>query len=192
MLVVLLLLWATSGCMSPERRYRVLTFFFDDVPPPRELTIAAVPTEELPRGRPVAKLPEPRVSILSVHGPYAQKACNQCHGGRFANRLLVEPDRLCWECHLGEDFPGDVVHGPTAGGLCLGCHDPHRSPNDFLLVKAASSICGECHTLETFEAARSHPFEDADDCLQCHDPHATDREYMLRPDVVVPPGRPPS
>jgi predicted CXXCH cytochrome family protein len=178
----------TPGCMSPERRYRVLSVFFDGVPVPGAVqTAGTVPLEDLPSGGRIGRLPTPTAPILSAHGPYAQKECEQCHDGRYSNRLVAEEDELCWQCHEHQDFPGEIVHGPMAGGLCIGCHDPHRSPNDFLLVRRGPELCGECHDPATFELAERHHPEEDDDCLRCHDPHATDRQYMLRPEQEVRP-----
>jgi predicted CXXCH cytochrome family protein len=171
-----------SGCLTPEQRHRVLDFFFDGVPP---LTEPHVAVEGLP---PFAAIPSEGVDAVpeifaSVHGPYSQKECSECHRSRFSNSLVAEGAELCWRCHDEQDFPGDVVHGPMQAGRCEGCHHPHRSKNPLLLLKAGSELCAECHDESTFQLSEYHPPDYDSDCLKCHNPHAAGREYMLRPEV---------
>jgi predicted CXXCH cytochrome family protein len=169
----------TVGCLTPEQRHRVLTILFDGVPPlggPEVVLEAALPPEELDA------VPRPE-AFRSIHGPYSQKECSECHRSRFSNSLVAEGAELCWRCHEEEEYAGDVVHGPMEAGLCEGCHHPHRSANPLLLLKAGSEICAECHDERTFQLSEYHPPEYDSDCLSCHNPHAAGREYMLRPEV---------
>jgi predicted CXXCH cytochrome family protein len=171
------------GCATPEQRHRVLTFFFDGVPPlyPEEAEPATeeVPADEAPR---LARV-RPRRRPLSVHGPVAEKDCEQCHASDYSNQLTEPKEDLCWSCHDPEDFPGEVVHGPVAAGFCDGCHDPHRSAYPSLLVSAGGELCDTCHDQTGFANIDEHRSERGDDCQGCHDPHAADREYMLKRDA---------
>jgi predicted CXXCH cytochrome family protein len=169
------------GCVStPEQRYRVLSFFFDGVPPPAGAEIALIPEQpglpgelEVARARPVK-------ARYTLHEPYSDKSCDQCHSSRYSNRLVAPAEELCWSCHDPEDFPGEVVHGPVSAGACAQCHDPHRSIHDSLLVESESDLCASCHDQSTFAQIEKHREEEGDHCIRCHDPHAADREYMLR------------
>ena len=51
---------------------------------------------------------------------------------------------LCQRCHA-LDTTKAYIHGPLASGGCLVCHDPHRSPNRYLLVSASDGFCLHCH-----------------------------------------------
>jgi predicted CXXCH cytochrome family protein len=168
----------TLGCATPEQRHRVLTFFFDGVPPlhPEEPAQVAESATQ-PTLSEVTDLP-----MVSVHGPVAQKECEQCHASARSNRLVEPKQDLCWSCHEREDFPGEVVHGPVAAGFCDACHDPHRSKHRFLLVRAQAELCDGCHDQSSFAAIAEHRATNGDDCQRCHDPHAADRQYMLKTD----------
>jgi predicted CXXCH cytochrome family protein len=173
----------SSGCATPEQRHRVLTFFFDGVPPLASDVPEAPSIDLLNEDGSQFDVIEQAGSSYSVHGPVADKECDQCHESAFSNRLKEEGPLLCWSCHDPEDFPGDRVHGPVAGGFCNGCHDPHRSPNPFLLVSSREEICSHCHDQQTFAAIEDHRAEQGNDCQRCHDVHASDRRYMLMDDA---------
>jgi len=58
------------------------------------------------------------VSKRSVHLPYEEKSCNDCHDKRKTIGLALPKNQLCGMCH--QDFiQGKVVHGPVAIGACL-------------------------------------------------------------------------
>jgi len=181
--IVLAGIGQTAGCTAtPEQRYRMLRFFFDGVPPPPGAEFALIPEEpglgeelKMARARPIT----PR---FTLHEPYAEKQCDECHSGRRSNQLRVPAEELCRHCHDPEDFPGEVVHGPVAAGACIQCHSPHRSTHDFLLLETESDLCSSCHDTNTFARLESHRANEGADCTRCHDPHAADREYLLRED----------
>ncbi|MBW2542849.1 MAG: hypothetical protein JRF15_12220 [Deltaproteobacteria bacterium] len=174
------------GCATPEERHRLLTIFFDGVPP-------LYPEEPEPVAEEIAEGVDPRASraraenrIVSVHGPVAEKECDQCHSSRYSNKLKVEKEKLCWTCHDPEDFAGEVVHGPFAAGFCQACHDPHRSKHDYLLVSDRTDLCESCH--EQYDVAAIPEHSSAEDrlCQSCHDPHAAARKFMLKADEDSP------
>jgi predicted CXXCH cytochrome family protein len=170
------------GCATDEQRHRVLTIFFDGVPPlhPEEPVPASGEFAE-GDGRRLARKNGAR-PILSVHGPVAKKACEQCHTGRFSNRLKAEREDLCWNCHDPENFAGEVIHGPVAAGHCQGCHDPHRSVYKFLLISDAADLCVSCHEQYDTVAVAEHRDIAAVTCQSCHDPHSAELKYMLKRD----------
>ncbi|MBP8845523.1 MAG: hypothetical protein KBF21_06330 [Thermoanaerobaculia bacterium] len=165
-----------AGC-SNRKHHRVLSFFFDGVPDPA-VVVSASPEIEVNIGRQLVRPGE--------HGPYAAKLCDSCHDSKATNALVAPIDQLCIGCHeLGETQA--YVHGPLASGGCTVCHDPHRSPNRFLLVSASDGFCLDCHDRASLSAlppaggtsGDSHA-GDAEDCTDCHDAHMSDRKFLLR------------
>lgn len=168
------------GCVSPERRYRILSAVFDGVPKPGSLEVEQQPSESVGEDEPEPVASEPAEQTSSTHGPFAQKNCTLCHDSRQSNRLNTPADELCWDCHDEGDFSGEVVHMPVAAGMCTECHSPHRSPNPHLLLHAGASLCEQCHDRSTFANTAQHSDEEGEDCVACHDPHAAEGEYLLR------------
>lgn len=174
------------GCATPEERHRLLTIFFDGVPPlypeePEPLSDApddgdALPTERERSGD----------RIVSVHGPVAEKECDQCHSSRYSNKLKVEKEELCWTCHDREDFAGEAVHGPFEAGFCQACHDPHRSKHEYLLVSDRTDLCESCHEQYDMAGVPEHSSGEDRLCQSCHDPHAAARKFMLKADEDSP------
>jgi predicted CXXCH cytochrome family protein len=184
LVVGLLVLVLEAGCISPERRYRVLSFLFDGVPPPGAVapeepaTASSSPRKRTARARTRARAP-----VFIRHEP----DCDECHDGdRGSHTLALPKDELCWDCHDSEDFEGEVVHGPVAAGECTGCHSPHKSQFDYLLLSKGSAVCARCHDASTFPGMAAHLTDQGDDCLGCHNPHAGDREYMLLEEARAP------
>lgn len=161
---------ASIGC-SPARRHKVLTIFFDGVPPPRSAEAAA----------PAAAV-EPAVRLRSVqqgtHGPYAARLCQSCHDASARNALVAPAEELCFRCH---ELPRakKYVHGPLASGGCVGCHDPHSSGYRYLLVSESDGFCFKCHDRASVTRGKSHEGV-GERCTTCHDAHMSDREYLLK------------
>src|SRR5437868_12147121 len=70
---LLCLLALFVGC-STEKRYKVLSFFFDGVPNPH--APAASAQGELDSQQPGAAVRP----IAYIHKPYGENKCNECHG----------------------------------------------------------------------------------------------------------------
>jgi predicted CXXCH cytochrome family protein len=160
------------GC-DPTSRYKVLTFFFDGVPPPRpageaEGTQAATQADSL----------RPRRVVTSQHGPYAAKLCNACHESTASNTFVVPPAQLCFRCH---DIRLDrqYIHGPLASGGCTACHDPHSSRYRYLLVSESDDFCFHCHERQAVAKVGAHAGVEGQ-CTFCHDPHMSGKRYLLR------------
>ncbi len=161
-----------TGC-DATTRHRVLTFFFDGVPPlklPGEVeakpaAAAAVPAQAGP-------------AQYFEHGPYAAKLCNGCHEEGAGNALVLPRDQLCFRCH---DLKLDrkYVHGPIASGGCLVCHDPHSSQYPHLLVSESDGFCFTCHDRESVAKNAAHA-DLREQCTTCHDAHMSDRKYLLK------------
>ncbi len=176
-----LALAALTACTSASRK-RLTEVLFDD-PPSRRPPVApaAAPVRAPSRPRTVPALPR---WAGSSHGPFAAQLCAACHTVDSANgrvstssgSLLLHPrQELCFKCHGTSLLPesarrdGAALHGPVAAGLCLACHDPHRTRQPFLLRVPREEVCSRCH--EPASLLSEHPVRDRS-CPECHNPHA--------------------
>jgi predicted CXXCH cytochrome family protein len=159
-----------AGC-DATTRHKVLTYFFDGVPPLQEAGAPATAA-----GAP--GLQAPVRPVLQAHGPYAAKLCEACHSESMGNTLVAPRDQLCQRCH---ELPMDkkYVHGPLASGDCLVCHDPHSSPYRPLLVSEAQDFCFSCHAREAVAAVPGHEGIE-EGCTDCHDAHMSDTKNLLK------------
>jgi len=162
------------GCNATSR-HRVLTFFFDGVPPVRSV-------EEGTPGEPVVAEGAVRATQAAAreHGPFAAKLCSACHDARERNALVAPAGELCGRCHeiaLDKRY----VHGPVASGDCQACHEPHSSRYRALLVSDSDGFCVDCHGREALPADADHGGVEAK-CTVCHDAHMSDRRFLLKAD----------
>ena len=172
--IALLLVAASLGCGAAVR-HRVLTVFFDGVPPLGE----APPVTAAGAASPAAKQ---RQVLYGTHGPYAAKMCGACHRSASDNALVAPKDQLCQRCHEIR-MDRRYVHGPLASGGCLVCHDPHGSRHRYLLVDEPARFCAKCHdatSVARVPAHAGHP----EACTTCHDAHMSDRRFLLREAVA--------
>ncbi len=164
----------TVGCNATSR-HKVLTFFFDGVPPVRSVEDGAPGPTVLPEGAVRAAQAGPR-----EHGPFAAKLCGACHDAGARNALVAPAGELCGRCHevaLDKAF----VHGPVASGDCQACHEPHSSRYRSLLVSDTDGFCLDCHDRGGLPADADHGGVEAK-CTVCHDAHMSDRKYLLKAD----------
>jgi predicted CXXCH cytochrome family protein len=154
------------GC-EPQTRYKVLSFFFDGVPVPRDPSLITESADAKGTGGVRVR--------ASKHGPYEAKMCAACHDPN-TNALLLPRDQLCLKCH--EVKTGRRQHGPFASGGCLVCHDPHRSSSEHLLVAPAKEFCLYCHESREILTRKVHQGMTVS-CTVCHNPHGSDNEYFL-------------
>ncbi len=183
LLLGLSLSWA--GCDS-VKRHKILSFFFDGVPP--------LGSQEAPAGQNSASstrrqdttgASEPEEKVWFVHEP--RKICTNCHeqrntqqGSLSLARLTAPVPELCFGCHadFGESEP--FVHGPVAVGECLFCHEHHKSKIAGLLKKKEPDLCYQCHEAVESALIPGHPPEPIQQCTQCHDPHGSSNLMLLR------------
>lgn len=176
---------AVCAC-SPIARHKVLTTVFEGVPslpPPEQLCseyaekqVAAL-RDEL-AGRASAK--DATLKEASVHRPYDEKKCDDCHDKSKEGGLVRPKKDLCLMCHTNF-LKGIYVHGPTAVGECLACHLPHNSKYPKLLKYDLGQLCTTCHK-ESRLAAQMHTQVGARKmvCADCHDPHSGNSSYFLK------------
>ncbi len=124
-----------------------------------------------------------------VH-PALQMGCPTCHTGIDASEvphkktnaiskgLSSEQPDLCYGCHDKAMFTKKTVHAAIGMG-CTGCHNPHSSKNEKLLVSEPPDLCFNCHDKKTFEGKIVHSPVAGGMCLSCHSPHSTDTEKLL-------------
>ncbi len=162
-----------------EKHYKLLSFFFDGVPPPGA---AGAP------GRAGAG----ESAVFSSHPGYVERRCNECHGdqarfGLFASGFTKLDDSVCTKCHAQVLDEHPMLHGPVAAGACLWCHQPHESPQPWLLTAASPALCLQCHRFQLQEAPPVAHHQDPDrDCLECHAGHGGAHRYFLREIEVTP------
>ena len=160
------------GC-DATARYKVLSLFFDGVPPP-----AAPAVEEAKQAAGAGgALPARQVGFRG-HGPYAAKMCNACHEPGAMNALVAPPGELCFRCHQ-ISMNKKYVHGPLASGGCIACHDPHSSQYRYLLVSESDDFCFYCHDRQTVARVSAHR-DVQEQCTACHDAHMSDKKYLLK------------
>lgn len=133
-----------------------------------------------------------------LHSP-AEDDCETCHeasgqphpqspGTEFSLTGAM-PD-LCYDCHDSYDGKS-FIHTPVKNGECTGCHSPHASDYEKLLLVDPAKLCFSCHggSRPGAEAANiqlkveykefvHEPAADGD-CSACHQTHAADYPYLL-------------
>ncbi len=169
---------------DPVTRHKVLTTLFDGVPslPPHMMYCPEpeVHKKKLTEGANATAEKEKILKMASIHKPFDEKRCKDCHDFSGKVGFVVPLQDLCLHCHKGF-IKGQYVHGPVAVGSCLACHLPHDSKYNALLQEERSKICEKCHW-ENRVAASMHKkvIEHDMACVDCHDPHFGDVEYFLK------------
>ena len=161
----------TTGCNTPAH-HKVLTYFFDGVPPPKQ-----PPAPEDTASSRARQAPARGVGYME-HGPYAARMCTACHEPAATNALLAPAEDLCLRCH---DLRRDkkYTHGPLFSGGCLVCHDPHSSQYRNLLVSESDNFCFHCHEQGSVERIVGHEGAEGQ-CTSCHDAHSSNEKYLLK------------
>jgi predicted CXXCH cytochrome family protein len=176
------------GC-TPERKYKVLSFFFDGVPDPNAPPVAAADSG--------ATAGLARANVLSSHVPFRDQQCNACHKGSEGTqvRFAAITSAVCLECHQDLGRKHAVAHEPVAQAECLWCHHPHESALPVLLKEPAPALCTQCHDeLLLGDKPPEHKRPNVN-CMHCHLGHGGATRAMLRPDAPTSlplPGRPAS
>ena len=171
-LTALAAIW--TGC-SAQKKYQVLSFFFDGVPDPNA-PATTNPSELGASGGGANAL----ASSAFVHKPFADKTCQPCHLKEMSIDVFHVRD-ACISCHQKVEGEFAVMHEPVTAGQCLWCHEPHKSRYAALLITVSSALCIQCHDPMTLPA---EPPEHADlkrSCLDCHVAHGAATRQLLRP-----------
>lgn len=173
-------------------RYRVLSFFFDGVPPPPGLeeapaegaagpTVAELEPAAGEAGPPPAATPPKPPPIRSRHAPYSDQSCSSCHSAQRSYQLLAAGAELCGKCHAPyfEFESSDWAHGPVAVGQCSVCHVGHESEYPALQTAPQPDLCFRCHDAAAVMGRPYHAAAQTQRCSTCHDPHASGNALLL-------------
>ncbi len=171
----------TLASCGPTERHRVMTFFFDGVPPlPGQVTdTSRYDVND------TGVTGEGETGGWTVHEPL--KDCTQCHANRrrapFSRKvqLVAEVPQLCFRCHTEFASLSGWVHGPVATGECLFCHEPHKTRTPALLTAPVPELCYRCHDREALALVENHAEASYANCLRCHEGHAAPTRSLLRP-----------
>jgi predicted CXXCH cytochrome family protein len=130
----------------------------------------------------------------SVHKPFLDRQCAECHVVEQNNRVRDDIDAVCGKCHESvvaqAQAPDSGVHEAVAKGKCISCHAPHQSPLKHLVRPSAEKMCVDCHEPQKL-AEKNHPAAVVRaDCLICHMGHQSKQPKLLRPWDVQPPSQP--
>ena len=160
---------------TPEKKFQVLSIFFDGVPDPNKKTeVTTVATSD------TAGLAVKNVEPDSyVHKPYDEDKCESCHERGFSNSLIKPQPELCYTCH--EDFRTkyQTLHAPVSSGYCTACHHQHMAKNKKLLIRESQNICLFCHENKQVFKNKLHSKIGDQNCIECHSPHGGDNRGLL-------------
>lgn len=89
--------------------------------------------------------------------------------------------KICLTCHVAfqDKLKSGFVHTPVRTGECSGCHNPHASSHQKMLMADASKLCSRCHAVVPAKASSVHRVVNEGKCTACHDPHASDNKFSL-------------
>lgn len=142
------------------------------------------------------------ISARFAHPPAADWACLNCHNrkpARGGGSALAADDKSCAACHMYSLATWNKKafrHGPSDGGRCTACHNPHASDHPSLLHANATDVCLVCHeefltkphVIAGGSGNGGHPIRKSPDpyrpgrdftCASCHNPHAGDAPNFL-------------
>ncbi|RMF61703.1 MAG: hypothetical protein D6748_01035 [Calditrichaeota bacterium] len=124
-----------------------------------------------------------------VMHPALEDGCDTCHEGegeehpgeQGAEFEISSPvPELCYDCH-DEKNTEKYVHDPVDEGDCLECHNPHGSPNKFMLEEwPPVNLCETCHDSEIWETKIQHGALKDGECNLCHNPHQSNVSKLLK------------
>ena len=176
-----------TGC-DRVARHKVLTFFFEGVPPlDSDSQIADGETSTVESSEAAGDKEPTKVSKqIRASRHEAGKGCEQCHLGQggWDRKRLAEPlPDLCYSCHTDYSVASGYLHGPIAAADCVFCHNPHQSRYVHLQKEPQPKLCYQCHLQEDIASIAGHQDTRYDICTECHDPHTGSTRDFLRPQL---------
>lgn len=182
-LVVCVSCWAIALGCSQATRDRLVNFFFEV--PQADQTAPRVELVSVPAYEPATlALPGPR--FVSLHPPFVQRRCAQCHDS--GQRMQTRDDFLdsCRGCHT-RYFSAEVGHAPVEQGQCTECHNMHRSDEPDLLTLPVFDLCIECHDEPEDLSEPAHTVDGVERCTACHNAHfGTENLLEPNPEIEIP------
>ncbi|MBI5004994.1 MAG: hypothetical protein HZC03_00055 [Candidatus Lloydbacteria bacterium] len=177
-LVAYLCMMTIAGCAADKKHESFLSLFFDGVLPvmdKKKLSKAASQNQ-------LDKKTETKLAMLSVHPPFKEKSCSDCHNFDSQKSYLnaKAPD-ICLTCHNDAPFTKKNTHPALdIDESCLNCHNPHESGEKKLLRKPVVETCATCHE-EKAKKLKHFPLkENPEACVVCHTPHSSEQEKLLK------------
>lgn len=168
--ISILIGFVLSISCTPQKKYEILSFFFDGVPEPT-ITDIVETTDSTTISNSNRVVVSEKAPTEFIHVPYLEKNCESCHDQERVGQLVEQQPNLCYICHENFNNSFDKLHGPVQAGYCTSCHLPHRSKYSKLLVKAGQNLCFECHDQEIISEGKIHKDIGNASCTSCHDPH---------------------
>src|SRR5215207_6384137 len=170
---------ALIGCANPQKRYEVLSLFFDGVPDPN------APRKQSPKASSSGRR-------TVVHKPFADNLCSSCHlnSSDIFARAQVKED-VCLNCHSNVPTQHAVMHGPVVNNACQMCHSPHSSAVPHLLKQPAPAVCTQCHEADGLLTMHPRGFDAKQSCLDCHSGHGGASHKLLLATPATRPTAPP-
>lgn len=112
-------------------------------------------------------------------------ACADCHRVHDSHdpvmSVAAQPE-VCYTCHKRQraDSLKASVHPVRDEQMsCTGCHEPHASTNEFLLVRQTiNDTCFGCHAEKRGPFLWEHA-PVAEDCSLCHESHGSNHPALL-------------
>ena len=181
---LMIFLFMLSGC-DPATTHKITSTIFDGVPslPPAEQYCQEFHEKKVVEEAEAAKKRQMVVTTAtgSIHPPYAEKLCDNCHDKSKESGLILPKTELCFACHSKDLIQGAFAHGPAVVGSCLECHDPHKSLYPNLRKHPNGQLCATCHKEQRL-APKMHQLAASKElgCTNCHDPHSGPVRYFLK------------
>lgn len=166
---------------TPEKKIKVLSFFFDGVPDPTKKTEEVIEINTEYEWAKINTVDTKNKKPTSYdHKPFAEEKCGSCHDEGFSNALVKPIPNLCYSCHEDINTKYQTLHGPVASGNCMACHAHHQSKFEKLLPREGQELCLFCH--ESYQVFKNKKHEKIGDknCTECHDPHGGENRGLLK------------
>lgn len=170
-----------SAC-SPQKRFQVLSIFFDGVPA-QDSTLTAIskqktePNDTTQNGTSENLFTTERTYF---HAPYRQRKCKDCHAGNNVSKFITTKQMLCLSCHKDVIKNFKHTHGPAESSGCYFCHAPHKSKYEKLLVFPKDDLCFQCHESNRILQTKFHISASSQNCTECHSTHGSSNRYLLK------------
>jgi predicted CXXCH cytochrome family protein len=125
-----------------------------------------------------------------AHPPFAERMCEGCHDEPREGRVTyqMEGNDLCYACHTDKEEQVSnmpMVHGAVEAAGCAGCHEPHTSSSERLLLEPMPGLCLACHDDVLSNGPTVHGAVERWGCALCHEPHGTKASKLLHAEVNV-------
>lgn len=118
--------------------------------------------------------------------------CTSCHTmtGEKEPMFGHGQSANCYSCHAEQSGPHLHEHPvtlsfATEGIGCIGCHEPHGSPNDRLLKSSGNNLCQSCHGTPPLHMTKHSGLGAKLNCVDCHSQThgSNDNSLFLDPDL---------